>query len=322
MAKEIYRTFDALSNSIATLGEKWKEAAEKSDKAQTYAGIQERMKTSRFFFDNERKEFNKKLDGMKTVYNPELIEKERGKLNNQLRETAAIMEKATRQEISALTLSRKEKVAEMLTTPPTEEQLRLLSVLQMRDDLSDTELHSILPTFFGNYQAMKVLQSVGKKNGVSLMLPPQLDPRSIFENIEKADEYLNRACTEISKPWRDVDLRFHAFYTVNDEDNETQYDPVYAEIIAALDTVPQLQDVKAEKTQLTPTEKARIDFYFKDVAGLDVADTTNNLKVLKRTKEVMTAHPEEIEALRLSEYAGFVSEIEEAQAAEKGSEEE
>ena len=309
MTPDIFKTFDTLQESVKSLGEQWKEATVESNEVNTYAGIQKRMKDNRFFFENEHKDYDKKLKTFEKWYSKGLIGEQRAKLDAQFKETASIMEKATLEEIENLTQSRKEKVAKMLATPPTSEQLRLLQVLEMRNDVSSLELHHILPTFFGNYQAMKVLQSIGRRNGISIMLPQQLDPRYIFETIQRADRFLKRACDDISKPWPAVSIVNRAFYTSNKDNVTAQYDPEYTEIIDVLDSVPQLQDVKAEKAQLTPTEEARINHYFKDVEGLDASMEENTTKVLKPTKKVMEQHPEDVDALKLSKYSGFVAEV-------------
>ena len=309
MTPDIFKTFDTLQESIKSLGEQWKEATVESNEVNTYAGIQKRMKDNRVFFENEYKDYDKKLKTFEKWYSKGLIGEQRAKLDAQFKETASIMEKATLEEIENLTQSRKEKVAKMLATPPTSEQLRLLQVLEMRNDVSSLELYYILPTFFGNYQAMKVLQSIGRRNGISIMLPQQLDPRYIFETIQRADRFLKRACDDISKPWPAVSIANRAFYTSNKDNVATQYDPEYTEIIDVLDSVPQLQDVKAEKTQLTPTEEARINHYFKNVEGLDASMEENKTKVLKHTKKVMDEHPEDVDALKLSKYSGFVAEV-------------
>lgn len=314
---DIYKSFDALSQGIAQLGERWKEAAKDKDREKSYSGIADRMKNNNFFLNNERREVNRKLDDMEKLYNPALIEKKRGELLQEFSKVSESMIAATRSEIKELTEARKAKVGEMLATPPTDAQNRLLAALQMRSNIDATELYSLFPAVFGNYQAMRVLQDIGKKNGVKIALPVQLEPRALFETIDKASDFLNGACAEIAKQYKDIDIKYRAFYFVTDKDKGAQHDPAYKEIIAALDSVPQLQEVKADKVQLTPTEKARIEHYFSDVAGLDTTDTANDIKVLKHTKAVMDAHPEEIELLKLSKYASYVSEVEQAQAAEE-----
>ena len=42
--------------------------------------------------------------------------------------------------------------------------------LNLFGELADTELYSLFPAFFGNYQAMRVLQDIGEKNGVKIAL--------------------------------------------------------------------------------------------------------------------------------------------------------
>lgn len=311
---DIYETYDALVKSIAELGEKWKEAAN-SDKRLTYAGMQERMKINRLFIDNERNDIRSKLNGMKKVYNPKLIDAKKKQLLDELDETAKILVEGTRSEIKELSRTRKDKIGEMLCTPPSKAHNQLLAVLQMRNSIDAVELNAILPALFGNYQAMRVLQDIGAKNGVQIAFPVQLDPRTLFVAVDEAEQYLYGACEELVKPWNDVNLRYRPFYTPYEKSLSVSHDLYYNDLVSALDTVPQLQSVKARKVQLTPTENARIEYYYGDVSQLDTTDKTNDLKVLKHTKAVMDAHPEIIELLKLSKYAPYVSEVEEAKKA-------
>lgn len=305
-----YKSFEQLSMSIRTLKESWKNASAGKDKKRTFAGIQREMQDLYFFLSNERAILDSELNELKDVWSNKVIAERRTKLISEFDEMAKEAVEATRQDIETLTSAKMDKIGEMLATAPSEEQLRLLSALQMREDIDHTELIHILPVFFENYQAMKVLSAIGKRNGIALGLPSQLDCRTLFETLNEATDYLLNACDEFSKEWKDVSIRYHAFLTVNPKEKDRQYDPHYQQYIDLFDYTPQLQDCKAEKQYLSQGEKAKIDWYFRDIATLNPSDAGDHAIILHRVEEVLTAHPEEKDLLKLSQYADYVAEVE------------
>ncbi len=312
-----FRVFDEMSKSIQRLGEKWKDATKSKNESTTYAGVQKELQALKFFISNERADIDAQLKELGNTWAAKVIEEKRAKLSKDFAVLSANIIAAQKQAIRELATHKKEKIAEMLSTAPTAAQLRLLEVLKMREDLDTVELNSILPSFFDNYQAMKVLQMIGKKNGITLSMPSQMDCRAMFANIDKATEYLLGACEQIDKSKDKTDLKYHAFFTVNGAEPDKQYDPQYAPFIEMFDTIPQLQDCKTEKTELTPTERVQIEYYYRDLAGLDMSNEANKIKVLKRTKEIVDKHPESVTALSVSPYAEYAKEVIEMNTHEK-----
>ncbi|MBQ8215259.1 MAG: hypothetical protein IJ515_04310 [Clostridia bacterium] len=304
-----FRVFDEMSKSIQRLGEKWKAATMDKNERTTYAGVQKEMQRLKFFISNERAEIEQQLKQLGDTWSAKVIEEKRYKLTKDFSTFTTEIITAQKQAVRNLATHKKEKIADMLATAPTESQLHLLEALKMRDDIDTVELNSILPTFFDNYQAMKVLQTISKKNGVTLSMPSQMDCRAMFENVDKVTEYLLRACDELDKSKDKSDMRYRAFFTVNNAEPNKQFDPYYSEFIDMFDTVPQLQDCKTAKTELTPTERIKVEYYYRDLLGLDMSNEANKIKVLKRTQEVISKHPESVEMLSVSPYAEYVQEI-------------
>lgn len=304
-----YKSFEQLSQDIQILGESWKNASVGKDKKRTFIGIQREMQRLHYFIENERNDLDKKLSELKDIWSSKRIAEYRQKLTTEFDEMVKTLVEAIRQDIETLTTTKMDKIGDMLATAPSEEQLRLLSALQMRGDIDTTEFIHILPVFFENYQAMKVLNAIGERNGIKLNLPSQLDCRTMFDTLNEATDYLLNACDELPKKLRDMHIAYHAFFTVNPKEPNKQYDLHYQEYIDLFDYTPQLQDCKAEKQYLSENEKAKINWYFRDIATLDSADMGNYAVILHRVEEVLTAHPEDKELLKLSQYADYVTEI-------------
>lgn len=302
-----FKDFDEMSRTIKSMSSKWEKASEGADEKQTYAALHSRMVHLHEFLANERDDMNKRLSSMRDTYSEKVVEKQKKKLSKEFDEFSNNLVKACREEIQELTESKREHIAQMITTPPSDDQLRLLQVLQMRTNISDTELQNIAPAFFDNYNALKVLQNIGEKNGVHVALPVQLDARAMFEAVTGANAELLGASEYLSTPNRNVAIQYRAFYSENPEQPDFIQDPKYREYVEAMDGIPQLQDIKATKESLTPMEKVKIQHYYSDIA-----DSVSDLEITKRTAEIMSAHPEDIPLLKVSDYKGYVADVEAA----------
>lgn len=293
------QSFDALLNSIKRTGEKWNG---NSGKVDTFAAIHKKMRNTRAFIENERRTLNGQLEDYKKTYSGDYIAKQRVELEREQNEIFSKLTGETRKEVRELIDSKKDKIIEMLETPPSEETVRLLEVLRMRDNLTDVEIQSLLPSFFGNYQAIKALESIAESNGISVTLPVQLDCRAMYDTLDKAESYLLAACDDMARPKDKRNILYNQFYAYNKDMPDEIYSPEYKEYVALFDHVPQLQEVATEKTQLTPVEKTKLDWLFRD--------TEEEGEKLQRTRELMEKAPEVTPLLNLSEYAPYVMAVE------------
>ncbi|MCH4153359.1 MAG: hypothetical protein LKF32_01750 [Mageeibacillus sp.] len=305
-----YKSFEQLASDIKNLNEQWKNVKIDANKELTFAGIQKKIQNIHTFIANERKTLNSDIDNLKELWSAKVVEEHKQELTQQFEEMVQTLIQSERKEIATLISSKMNKIEEMISTAPTEDQLRLLQALQMRGDLDLVEVTHILPMFFGNYQAMKVLQSVSERNGFQLHTPVQLDCREMYETLNEANDFLMGACNEVSKKINNMTIEYHAFYTVNSKESDKQYDPKYQQYIDLFDTTPQLQDCKTEKTALSPTEKARVDWYFREVAALDPTTPGDDTTILNKVSEVIKNNPDIAELLPYTEYEDYVSALE------------
>lgn len=292
-----FRVFEELHQSVKRSGDKWSAANRNADSSTQYKGIWSAITSLDVFIRNERKEYDTQINKMRSTYAPQFLEDKRRKLYAEFDKAVFTAVDNIRGDIKALAEKKQEKIIEMLTGTPTAEQVRLLNVLQMRGNLDPVEMQYILPTFFGNYQAMQVFNSVCQQNGVKLTMPAQLDARAMFENVKAATEYLLRACDELTKTKDKRDIKYHAFFTVDPAEPSKCMDPFYMEFVNVLDTIPLLNECKTEKTALTPVEQAKVDWYYRNTEGL----TEDQL--IAHTEKVLTDHPEIKELLPFTPYS-------------------
>lgn len=252
----IFKDFDELQRSIVATRREWENGTHflMPKRPDTYYGIWKELNNSRFFWSNEHRDAMTTFDGFKGLYDVKLIASKKQDYNNEHTKMTAAATASYRSMIKDFTAKRHDNVRKMVRTAPTESIRNLLEVLKMRDDLSPVELQDILPIAFDNYHALRTLQTIARQNGIALTVPVQLDCVEMHKVIDKAHDYLMGACDELFKP-KDKVLHYRDFFTVNPDEPDKVYSPVYADYIAVLDTVPQLQDVSAKKSGLSISEK-------------------------------------------------------------------
>lgn len=304
----IFKDFDELQRSITETRRAWENGtiAQMMKKADTYHGIWEELNRSRFFWSNEYRDAMEKFKESENTFAPAVIASRKQAYNDEYTKMTAAATAAYRSMIKEWIKKQHDNVRKMVRTAPTESIRNLLEVLKMRDDLSPVELQDILPIAFDNYLALRTLQTIARQNGIALTVPVQLDCVEMHKVIDKAHDYLMGACDELFKP-KDKVLHYRDFFTVNPDEPDKVYSPVYADYIAVLDTVPQLQDVSAKKSGLSVLEKQKIDWYFHNVP-----ENANKSQLAQFTRDVMQKHPEDIPLLKLSQYAESVEIVEAA----------
>lgn len=306
MNNNIMREFEKINQSIADLRIAWETGANKPDKPKSYADMWRSLNHWRFFLLNE---YNDKLDEfkqMESLYNPSVLAKEKARFDSEYAKLVAVVTATFRKTIKELTAAKHQQVMTMVRTPPTESMRMLLATLEMRDDLDSIELYDVMPAFFENYSALRALQSISRKNGINLIAPVQMDCAFMHQTIDSAADYLYGACAELLTP-KGKTGRYNDFFTVNDNEKDMIYAPMYQEFVKILDYVPQLQDFSANKTSLTPLEREKIDWYYRDVPAN--ADKT---QLAQYTKDIMEKYPNDVALLKLSKYAEYVSIVQAA----------
>lgn len=304
------KDFERIRTSIQDARIAWENGTLKPGKTNSCTDIWREMNRYRFFLQNEHNDKYADFDKLGNLYNAAVVAREKKHFDEEYVKLTAVVSSAFRKMISEFTEEKHKQVVKMVRTAPTESMRNLLETLKMRDDLDAVELHDIMPLFYENYHAMRALQAIGRQNGITLVVPVQMDATVMHSTIDRAAEYLNGAVDEMLKP-KSRTTHYNDFFTVDDTRKDKIFAPIYEEIVAILDTVPQLQDFTAHKTALSPLEKAKIDWYFHDVP-----ENANKTQLAKHTKEVMEKHPDDVSLLKLSKYAEYVEIVEAAQDSE------
>ena len=116
--------------------------------------------------DEERKN-DKTIARLSELYVESYVNEKRRERDAAFREYVISRVEELRELVSSVITEKRNGLDKMLSTPPTSEQLSLLTALQVRgEDISEGELRNLADQFMPNYQAVKALQTISKKNGV------------------------------------------------------------------------------------------------------------------------------------------------------------
>ena len=119
--------------------------------------------------DEERKN-DKTIARLSELYVESYVNEKRRERDAAFREYVISCVEELRELVSSVITEKRNGLDKMLSTPPTSEQLSLLTALQVRgEDISEGELRNLADQFMPNYQAVKALQTISKKNGVHVI---------------------------------------------------------------------------------------------------------------------------------------------------------
>lgn len=176
------------------------------------------------------------------------------KLDEEFRKKATEIQASFRESIDKVLSHKRESLVKMASTAPTQEQLNLLSALQIRkNSLTPAEIYRIATAFLGNYNALASLRSVAKEAKIDVQLPPGMDIEKTSQSLEWVEKYLNERCDDIIRDWRQMSPFGRLFFGTEWEDN------LYEENgIDILDSVAQMKTITvvvAEEAQNETADK-------------------------------------------------------------------
>lgn len=302
-----FKDLEEINKSMENSRKAWEDGKISPNRTDSYFGIWREMNRCKQFVETERKDYDVRFKKSEEIYNAQVVAKHKGRFKDDFSKMTAVAIAAYRKMINEFTDKKHEQVTKMVRTAPSESMRNLLETLKLRDDLDAVELHDIMPVFYENYNGIRALQTIGRQNGIYLNVPVQMDCTAMHRMIDEARTYLLGACDVMFKP-KTYDARYTGFFTVNEEQKDKIYSPEYEEYVKVLDYVPQLQDFIVTKTSLSAVEKAKVDWYYRDL--VEGATAT---EIAQYTKEVMEKHPEDVSLLKLSKYAEYVEIVEEAE---------
>lgn len=184
--------------------------------------------------------------------------------------------------------AKKQKLDEMLTSPPSQEQLNVLMSLQIRkDSLTQGELERIALNFTNNYNAIKALQAIAADAGYNLIIPEQLDYDKLYESIIWTEDYIKARIGDMSLSWQKMSPLGRMFFGTAWEDN------VYSSnSVEILDAPYQMATPVVTKESLSDTEKAIIEKLFDDTSGDELEGKVKTIAAKSESlRDMIRKHP-------------------------------
>ncbi len=158
-------------------------AAGNPDTEKSLAGWHKRACIKRNALLELKREHLKELDSLRDTYAPKVFEERRTELDAAYNTVVARVKDRLTEDLNAV-LEGKRKQFDKSTGAPTEEQLRLLTALNMRSNLSAADIAQVSDKFQSNIQALQVLKDISAKHGI---------PFPDVGNVEAFEESMTRA---------------------------------------------------------------------------------------------------------------------------------
>lgn len=141
--------------------------------------------------EEERKN-DKTIERLAELYNEAYVDEKRRERDTEFREFVAERADALKATAVSVIAEKRLTVEKMLVTPPTPEQLNLLTAIQLRGaDVSKTEFYNLVAQLTPNYQAAKTLQALAEKSGAHITLPERCDYEDLKAHLDWTENYLN-----------------------------------------------------------------------------------------------------------------------------------
>lgn len=237
----------------------------RSEKQKTIDSYQKGGKYSQEFIQ-------KKVSEIEAEYKPRFAELI-GKFDNEVKKTIA---------------NKKARLDNMVSAPPTSEQLNLLTALQMRGkNISIGEIQRIAVNLADNYQAFISLKNIADNLGMRLIVPDQFDYDSIQKSISWAEKYLSDRVHDISLPWKQMNPCGRLFFGTGWNDNMYEQNA-----ISILDGAKQMRTVIVEPKKIGESEKSAIEKLLEDVSGDELVSKVRELATESDSlRNILALHP-------------------------------
>ena len=112
-----------------------------------------------------KKDHDKEVAKLRETYTPKALESRLEPLDAEMKEIIALAKKRVSDDLDNVMKEKRKQLDESLKAP-TEEAVRLLTVLGMRSDLSQSEIDAASAHVNNNIHAMRLLGDIAKRNGL------------------------------------------------------------------------------------------------------------------------------------------------------------
>ena len=157
------------------------------DAAKGFCGWQRKAQITRGALLKVKEKIASDLKELRETYNEKTVQSLYADMMSDYGTIKAAAEKRLLTGLDEIVAEKRKQYRKIALTAPTDEQLRLLQALALRDDLTENEVTAIAESMGDNLQALRSLGSIARKNGLDF---PSYGTVDEFENaLADAEQY-------------------------------------------------------------------------------------------------------------------------------------
>ena len=178
------------------------------DRSGTLSAWKQRAMVTRSALEVLRGEYEKEVAKVNTTYKPAAAAERIRPLREDFDEVAKIAKDRVLTDLNAV-LAAKRQALSRSQDAPSEDVVRLLTVLKMRTSLTDAEVAEAAGKMHGNLPALAALRDIAEKSGVTF---PRLDVEDMEQNLERAESFALSRIESIDKATDDLGYMERLFW--------------------------------------------------------------------------------------------------------------
>lgn len=227
------------------------------------------------------------------VYSPEYLAQNQKKADEEFQKTVKLISSQFAEAVKETVENKRTALNQMLTVPPTTEQLNILNSIQFQGkNISESEIQSIAVQLTGNYRCLHSLEAIAQQAGIKLHIPAQYDFQQLNDALNHAAGYLRERVHDLatyngqSRNWTFDSKCFFGVW----EGTEDQPVPFYGDDALILDGNEQTTPVPTvEKRTLTDAEIRVIEALF---SNMDPGMAMAQVLASPELRSLVSIHPE------------------------------
>lgn len=237
------------------------------------SGWQCQAQTVRGAILEARRQVDEEKAELSKVYNAEETKRRAASLESTYEGIARLGVEKLEAGLEAVINAKREQFKKIALTAPSDEQLRLLQSMSMRDDLTDGEIAAVAADMAGNLQALKALGSIARKTGHDF--PKIVTAEEMESDLNAAEQFSRNMLHSIETPEDDLQYNQKCFWSYRDVGlPKATYDKLDHVLYAAVQLQP-VEDTRSEQpAKEKPTEPP------KPLPVVHVTDGVDNLEWL------------------------------------------
>ena len=241
------------------------------DASKTLKGFQKRAAVTREAVKLAHEQYQRDLDELAQTYTKKAFDERREPLDHEYNEIVKLAKQRCTDDLEAVLKAKRDQF-DRSNGAPSDEQTRLLTVLNMRTDLTESEVTAVANKLNNNVPALRLLRDIARRNGVPF---PDVGSANIFDEDISAAERYAREMIESVGVTDDKSLNYRQLCFWKYADHTTEADHHFRALDNNILTAAQQTDKQAREDPSIPTGKRpnAVKFYLRgdeNLAGISL----------------------------------------------------